>query len=745
MNSLFYGLARFVSSRKGSLWIVIIWLALVIVLSALAPGAKEHAISSSEDSIHLNTPSAKARALAEEYFPSEDGLTALLLFHSDTAITEEQKTAITAISQWLSSEQKPEHLAGAMPYHLFPKEAQDRLYSEDGSTMLLNAALEQGADSKAVSAALDEIRSYADSIGLHGMSLDVTGPAGIAADTTKLFQDADMVLLFATVGLILVILVIIYRSPLLAVLPLVIAGIVYGVVDRVIGLAASYDWIVVDKQAISIMMILLFAVLTDYCLFIVSRYREELARLGSKHDAMKAAMTGVGEPILFSGGTVLLAVIALFAAVFQPYHYFAPVFAIAMVVILLGGLTLIPAVFTLVGRAAFWPFKPILSAAPKRREGLWAKIGRFVTERPAFVSIGVAAIMLLSAANVAGLSFSFNLMKSFPENLSSRQGFELLEEHFPKGRLAPVTVLLESDAKLELTEPFLISLNQLTESMKAIDGVGDITPNPASIVANSDSSALPRDFLSADGKAIKLELILTEHPYETEALATVKQLRATSDDMLQDSGFRPGGVQLHYAGGTAQQLDVRDMNQRDIIAVFSIIISLITVMLIFQARSILIALTMMATMLLSYAASFGISWAILHGGFGYDAISYRLPLYAFVFLIALGVDYNIMLVSRIMEEARKRDWKEAVMVGVSRTGSVISSAGIILAATFCVLMTQPLQELFLFGFIMAIGILLDTFVIRGMLLPSLLVLMRKWLSVRHKTVHRRQESNSNVS
>lgn len=740
MHAFLTTLARFVSSRKGSIWIIVIWLALAAGLSALAPSAKEHAISSTEDSIRLNSPSAIARQLAEEHFPSDDGLPALLVFHADTAMTEQQQSAIVQISQWLSSEQKPEHLSGAMPYHLFPPEVQKQLYSEDGSTLLLNAALEKGADSKAISAALDEIRSYADSVGLHGMRMETTGPAGIAADTTRLFQNADMVLMFATVALILVILVVIYRSPLLALLPIVIAGIVYAVVDRVIGIAAASGSIVVDKQAISIMMILLFAVLTDYCLFVVSRYREELARLGSKHDAMKAAMLGVGEPILFSGGTVLLAVITLFAAVFQPYHYFAPVFAIAMVIMLLGGLTLIPAVFTLAGRAAFWPFKPKLAPVQKRREGVWTRIGRLVTKRPAIVSMVVGGMLLLTAVNATGIQFSFNLLKSFPSELSSRQGFELLEEHFPKGRLAPVSVLLESDGDLELTETLRSSLSQLAERMKSMDGVESISPSPAAIASADSFASLPRGFQSADGKAFKLELTLSEHPYEKEAIAAVKHLRNSSGQLLRDSGFNPGSAKLHFAGATAQQLDVRDMNQRDIVVVFSLVTGLIAIMLIFQARSILIAMTMMVTMLLSYAASFGIGWALLHNLLGYDAISYRLPLYAFVFSIALGVDYNIMLVSRIAEEARKRSWREAIMTGVSRTGGVISSAGIILAATFCVLMTQPLQELFLFGLIMAIGILLDTFIVRGMLLPALLVLMEKWLS-RHRPLHHARQEN----
>src|SRR5699024_8074813 len=207
--------------------------------------------------------------------------------------------------------------------------------------------------------------------------------------------------------------------------------------------------------------------------------------------------------------------------------------------------------------------------------------------------------------------------------------------------------------------------------------------------------------------------------------------RDAEGDLIKESGFSAGDEQLHFSGQTAEQLDVKEMNQRDMILLFTLVTVLLTIVLGFQTRSVLMPILMMGTIILSYVASLGFGWFIFENLFGYDAISYRLPVYTFVFMVALGIDYNIMLVSRIRENSNQGiPWKEAVGKGVALTGGVISSAGLILAATFSVLMTQPLQELFLFGFVMAMGILLDTFIIRGFFLPSILILThkeKKWL------------------
>src|SRR5699024_5017196 len=241
---------------------------------------------------------------------------------------------------------------------------------------------------------------------------------------------------------------------------------------------------------------------------------------------------------------------------------------------------------------------------------------------------------------------------------------------------------------------------------------------------------LPRNFLSEEEKAIKLQIVLDNNPYDIEALKTVEELRDDANEYLKDSGLSTDQFTLHYEGQTADQVDVQQMNKRDMIILFSIVIVLLTVILGIQTRSILLPILMMFTILLSYTSSLGFGWLIFKNILGYEAISYRLPVYTFVFMVALGIDYNIILVSRIREEAKVLPWRVAVGEGVALTGGVIASAGLIVAATFAVLMTQPLQELFLFGFTMALGILLTTFFIAVIFLPSVLILTGKKVNMK---------------
>ncbi|GFZ78288.1 membrane protein [Paenibacillus marchantiophytorum] len=739
MNRFLQHWARLVSSSKGVKIVLISWLAIIILLSALAPSSKEVALSGGEGSIHEDTLSAVAKQIMQEQYPAQDGLTALLVFHGQQAITDSERASIGKLSEWLNSDQKPAFLTGAVPFQRLPQAQQDSLFSADHTTLLLSASLQKNLESAQIYDTLDQIRTTASTMGLGSLLLDITGPAGISSDTIMLFKKADFVLMLATVVLILVILIIIYRSPLLALLPLVIAGMVYQVVDRLLGLAGKMGWFFVEKQSLSIMMILLFAVLTDYCLFLVARFRSELKQTDAKHTAMSNALSKVAEPILFSGGTVLIAMLTLFTAVFKPYHHFAPVFSVAMVVILLGGLTLIPAVFALVGRKAFWPLIPkkqLTTQTDEHPKGFWGAISAFVTKKPAFTALVLVIVLLVSSLSSLSMRYSFNLMKSFPSDISSRQGFEILQERFPPGELAPVTILLKSDKVITLDAPFIDKANSLVRALQEHSGGSKITPSmdSALLTANNPTAIA---MLAADKHTIKLQMTLTVNPYDQEALNLVRDLRENSGNLLRDSGFDSSQFTLHFAGQTADQLDVRTMNKRDTVVLFALITLFITLMLVWQARSIRLALTMMATMLLSYAATMGLLWSVFHFGFGYEAISYRLPVYTFVFLIALGVDYNIILVSRIKEEAQNFPWREAVRRGVALTGGVISSAGIVLAATFCVLITQPLQELILFGFAMAAGVLIDTFLVRGMLLPALMTYLGPRTSLEQtKSVHR---------
>ncbi|HZW67807.1 MAG TPA: MMPL family transporter [Pseudogracilibacillus sp.] len=720
----FRSLARFSASSKGAKIILLAWIVAVVTFSLLAPSAKEYDANSKEGSVQGNKASEVAKEVLDKEFPTDEGMPALLVFYDEGKLTDTHREKITELSEWFESEDKPDYVASALPYHMFPEEIQDQMYSEDGTTLIFNIAMEDGIESNEANEALDEIRKKVSSIGLEDLQFEITGPAGISADTIALFQNADFVLMLATIALIFIILIVIYRSPLLAITPLIIAGIVYGVVDRILGLAGKNQWFPVDGSAVSIMLVLLFAVLTDYSLFVFSRYREELRKRESKYESMDEAIYHVSEPIFFSGGTVLLAMLTLFATIFEPYNHFAPVFSVAVVVILLAGLTLIPSIFALMGRKAFWPFIPKVEEKVEKKKGFWFRVSRFVMKRPAMSASVLLLVLLLGVVNLTTMKFNFNLMNSFPEDISSRQGFEILADHYPPGQLAPVDVILESDKEIVIDESFVENINSLNETLVNMEGVDTVSPLLDETVLHGDAE-LPRNFLSEEAGAVKMQLVLDGNPYDKESLEIVEQLRDNSNSLLEVSGFSPDDFTLHYAGQTAEQVDVQEMNKRDMIVLFSLVIVLLTIVLGIQTRSVVLPLIMMFTILLSYTASLGFGWFIFEKFLAYDAISYRLPVYTFIFMVALGIDYNIILVSRIRELAKTLPWKEAVAEAVSLTGGVIASAGLILAATFGVLMTQPLQELFLFGFTMALGILLTTFLIATVFLPAILILTGK--------------------
>ena len=528
----------------------------------------------------------------------------------------------------------------------------------------------------------------------------VTGPAGIAVDTLNLFSRADIVLLLSTVGIILVLLIVIYRSPLLALIPLLATAFVYEVVYQTLGLMGKAG-LVMSNQTLSIMTILLFAAVIDYSLFVFSRFREELKHYESKYDAMKMAMRETGTPVFFAGGTVLAAMLVLFFAQFGEYRNFAPTFGTTMVIIMLASITLIPALFTLFGRKSFWPKIPLVGDETVQKHSIWSKIGRFVTRKPGLSASVIGIFLLICASNMLNMTFEFDTMKSFPDDMESRQGYEIIEEKFHKGDLAPTTVLFESENALtEQDQENLISA--LSEQ--------DLVYN---VRANG---------MTDDQKVINLSLTFDESPYAVETMDALEKMREDASTILADSQLEG---ELHFAGETATKVDDRSVNNRDLVVIVILETLLIFILLIALTKSFKMPIYMMGTILLSFLAALGLGMFLSSIFFDISTISNRVPLYSFVFLVALGIDYNIILISRYQEERKKHSVREAVEIAVANTGGVISSAGLILAATFSVLMTQPIELLFVFGFIVAVGILLDTFLIRGILLPALIVMLEK--------------------
>ncbi|MEK5440767.1 MMPL family transporter [Fredinandcohnia sp. FSL W7-1320] len=697
MRKLLYPITDWVSSKRG-MWITIIaWLVLMVGLSA-GPRLADYKVSNFQ-SLPDEAQSIIAEKKTEELFPNEQGTPGILVFHNENGDINTDE--VTQILNGIAAEDI-KGIETILDISALPPQALSGFISEDGTTMIVPMELEQGLGNSEFA----EINDKASEVGnklaeqFDNMSFYITGPAGIAGDTLKLFEQADVVLLLATIGIILILLIAIYRSPLLAFIPLLATAIVYQVVNQSVALLGA-GGLEINNSTTSIMSILLFAAVIDYSLFVFSRYREELNKVESKYEAMKLAMRATGEPVFFAGGTVLAAMLILFFADFRDYQNFAPIFGLAMFFIMLASITLVPALFTLFGRKAFWPKVPKYGQEKEIKHGIWGPIAKFVVNKPGLSGGIVGVFLLITALNIFNLDFEFDTVKKFPEDLPSRVGYEVVETRYDKGELAPTTLLVESDKAIAPEQ-----VTTFTEKLQEYDEIATVR-----MTAQSE-----------DSKALKLSVVLATNPYSTESMTIIKDLREDTPNLLKDLSI-PGDA--YYSGVTAKLVDELDVNTRDIFTIAILETLLILILLFALTRSMKMPIYMMATILLSYVSALGLGIFLVDILFGYDALSTRVPVYAFIFLVALGIDYNIILASRFIEERKTHRVKDALEVAIRNTGGVISSAGIILAATFAALTTMPIADLFVFGFIVSIGILIDTFLVRGMLLPALVLLFEK--------------------
>lgn len=643
-------------------WLIIIasWLIVVGLLSFFAPSSKEVASTSKNAGLPETALSIQADKVMKENFSSNEGTPLIIVFENKKDNTDEEIQNVLELME--------QNYPSIPQFSKIPMEQRDSFVSQDKKTFFVPLILEGQLESKEIHKNVEEIKNDVSTIIPSKFNIYYTGPAGIASDTIELFSQADVVLLLATVGIIFILLIVIYRSFILAIIPLVGAGIVYGVVDRMIGLTGKFTSITIENQALSIMMILLFAVITDYSLLLYARYKEE--------QDMKLALARTRETILFSGGTILAGVATLVFAVYEPYRNFAPVFAIAVIIMLIAGLTLLPALFALV------------KVPEKKKESnkLWTNAGNVSTKKPWKVAIPILLLLGIGTWHATTIIYSYDLLASFPEELSSREGFTKLGEAFSEGDIAPTTILIKSK-----DEKVIADIQEKLEDRPLVSQV--------------------RPSTSESDKYTQFSIILKANPYSKEALNEVETIREELKDQF-----------VLVSGETVKQVDIREINNRDTLLVMGLMTVLIGLMLAVQTRSIRASLLMMLSILLSFGAALGFSTWIFDVFFGYTSFSYRIPLYTFVFLVALGVDYSIMLMSRLKEERKQHDEQQAIARAVEKTGGVISSAGLILAATFAVLISQPVMELKLFGFAVAVGVLLDTFIVRPLLLPALLTI-----------------------
>lgn len=714
---MFTWLARTLSgSRRRSLLTVVGLIALTAILSAVAPKTADVEDNKGTLDPPASAESVHAQALLAQAFPDQQGLPAIIVLRNPQGLTDTDFGQVQRITQVLSGPGRPAGVQGAVSVASNP-EAAAQLLSPDRTTTTILVPI-SGVDpaDEAFGAAVDKIREIAGT-GTGSLQIRVTGPAGIIRDIVEVFSNADLVLMLVTMLLVLVLLLVIYRSPVLALLPLVTVGVAIGLTNALGSLLAKAGVLSFDANTGSIMTVLLFGVGTDFCLFLISRYREELTHTPDRYSAMAAAVRRVGEAIVSSAAIVVLALLTLLVASLPVLRHFGPFLALGVLVMLVVSMTLLPALVLLLNRVAFWPLRS--QARAPRPHSIWSRIANLTLRRPVAVLAGGLVLLAVFSAGLLGYRENYNIITGFRAPTESAQGQKMIESGFPAGNLAPTDVLIDTGGPDAVDH--LDAIDAVHHAIAAIPGVRSVEgPNPQTEPGGNER------YLSADGHLARLQVVYDDDPYGAAALRRTGELRAAARAALARTDLQGGRVLV--GGPSAKALDLRDANQDDLLLVAPLMLALIALVLGVLLRSILAPLILLASTVASVAAALGVTVTLLitlgHG----PGIGERVTIYVFLFLVALGVDYTIFLMTRLREEARTHGHVEGIRRAVTNTGGVISSAGIILAGTFTVLMTQPIDPLYQFGLAMGIGLLLDTFLIRGIMIPAMLRLIgpRVW-------------------
>ncbi|MFJ6609042.1 MMPL family transporter [Streptomyces sp. NPDC091289] len=525
-----------------------------------------------------------------------------------------------------------------------------------------------------------------------GTTVQLAGPAASQADLSDAFAGIDGLLLGVALITVLVILLLVYRSVLLPFLIILGAVFALALSCAIVYVLADHDIVRVDGQVQGILSILVIGAATDYALLLTARFREELAVHGDRFSAMRVALRESFGPITASAATVAAGLLALLLSDLTNNRALGPVGAIGIVCSVLSALTFLPAVLVLLGRTAYWPAKPRPADAASGH-GIWHKVAALVDRSPRKVwAITLAALIACAAFAPTLTSKGVPLDEIFVNDAPSVAAQETLGEHFPGGSGNPAVIIAAADR-----------LTEVTEAADRTDGV-------ASVAAVSASGRPGGEPLVVDGR-VRIDATLKDPADSDGAKETVAALR-TSVHAVPGSDALVGGY-------TAQRYDTQQTAEDDRTLIVPVVLAIILVILVFLLRSLLMPVLLVATVALNFLATLGISALVFTHVFGFSGTDASVPLYGFVFLVALGVDYNIFLMSRVREESLRHGTREGILRGLTTTGGVITSAGVVLAATFAALGVIPLAFLLQIAFIVAFGVLLDTLVVRSLLVPAL--------------------------
>jgi RND superfamily putative drug exporter len=636
----------------------------------------------------------------------------VVIFRREGGLTAADRARIAALVERFNRERARLAADGKDP---FRRTTPLRKGPETRDAVLYTATI--NADTGQSETILDPVEKAREILSHPGGRLEakVTGAAGFSADAIKVFEGINGTLLLAAGGLVFVLLILIYRSPFFFWIPLLCVAFA-EITSRSVGWVLTEAGVTVNGQSSSILSVLVLGAGTDYALLLVSRYREELHTHEDKHEALARALRTAGPAIVASALTVSAALLCLSIAKVNGTAGLGPIGAIGIAVALITMITLLPAALAIFGRRAFWPLIPYgpagspppgwvqriplvgrLEQFGRRWEvrhradethGFWRRIGDRVARRPRRVWIGTGIALVVCALGLLDFNTKLTQTDAYRDQVESVEGQKLLAKSFPAGANAPADVIVPDRAKAPA----------VAAALERVPGVAAVLPAPG---------------VRPDAREALLSVVLEYDAYSNRALELVPTLRQVAR--------RAGGPGVLVGGATAIQKDLTDAAWRDTKLIVPIVLLVVLLILIALLRALVAPVLLTLTVILSFFASLGVGAIVFDVVFGFPGSDPSLPLFAFVFLVALGIDYNIFLMARVREETLRHDTRDGMLRGLAVTGGVITSAGIVLAGTFSVLAVLPLVFLTEIGFVIAFGVLLDTFVVRSVLVPALVL------------------------
>jgi RND superfamily putative drug exporter len=669
---------RVPGGRRTKWAVLVFWLVIVAVTGPLA--GKLTGAEKNDASAWLPAKAESTKVLdVQSRFQSPNIFTAVVVYDRPSGLTSADKAKAAADARRFAS------VAGVVRNQLTGP-----VLSTDGKALETIVPVNLGSNGwNGAAAAATTLRTIAQANG-SGLSSHIAGPLGNAADSANAFKGIDGILLYSTLAVVIVLLLITYRSPVLWLLPVISAGVALTTAQGLIYLLAKHG-LTVNAQSAGILLVLVFGAGTDYALLLTARYREELRRHEDRHEAMAVALRRAGPAIIASAGTVIVSLLTLTIAGLNSTKSLGPVLAIGVVVALLAMMTLLPALLVIFGRWMFWPVKPAYGTEDPTTKGFWARVGRRIAVRPRVVWVVTAVILGAMAIGLTGLKAGgLTTAQGFRHTPDSVVGQTVIDQHFPAGAGQPVIVIGN--------EPHAA---QLASAVKATPGItGVIGP------------------FSRAGHAY-LQGTLTAAPDSQAGYNTIDRVRAAVHAV-------PGADAL-VGGNTAINLDVERASAHDRTVIIPVILVVVFLILGLLLRALIAPIMLIATVVLSFAAALGVSALMFNHVFNFGGADTSFPLFVFVFLVALGIDYNIFLMTRVREEAGKHGPRRGALTGLSTTGGVITSAGAVLAGTFAALATLPVTFLAELGFAVAFGVLLDTIVVRSVLVTALNLDLGRWV------------------